>query len=34
MYDADVRMLRQDIEHGIRLAESFGLDVSDVHIPL
>jgi len=34
MYDTDVRMLRQDIEHGIRLAKSFGLDVSDVHIPL
>ncbi len=34
MYEADVRMLRQDIEHGIRLAKSFGLDVSDVHIPI
>ena len=34
MYDADVRMLRQDIEHGVRLAKSFGLDVTDVHIPI
>jgi hypothetical protein len=34
MYDTDVRMLRQDIEHGVRLAKSFGLDVSDVHIPI
>ena len=34
MYDTDVRMLRQDIEHGIRLAKCFGLDVSDVDIPI
>ena len=34
MYDTDVKMLRQDIEHGVRLAKSFGLDVSDVHIPI
>jgi 1,2-phenylacetyl-CoA epoxidase catalytic subunit len=34
MYDTDVKMLRQDIEHGVRLAKSFGLDVSDVEIPI
>ncbi len=34
MYDTDVRMLREDIENGIRLAKSFGLDVSGVRIPI
>jgi 1,2-phenylacetyl-CoA epoxidase catalytic subunit len=34
MYETDVRMLKQDIEHGVRLAESFGLDVSDVRMPI
>jgi hypothetical protein len=34
MYETDVRMLKQDIEHGVRLAESFGLDVSDVRVPI
>jgi len=34
MYETDVRMLRQDIEHGVRLAQSFGLDVSEVQIPV
>jgi hypothetical protein len=34
MYDTDVRMLREDIENGVRLAESFGLDVSEVRLPL
>jgi hypothetical protein len=33
MYDTDVRMLREDIEAGVRLAKSFGLDVSDVRLP-
>jgi hypothetical protein len=34
MHETDMRMLREDIEHGIRLAESFGLDVSDVELPV
>jgi hypothetical protein len=34
MYETDVRMLKQDIEHGVRLAESFGLDVSEVRMPI
>jgi 1,2-phenylacetyl-CoA epoxidase catalytic subunit len=34
MYEADVRMLKQDIEHGVRLAKSFGLDVSDIKLPI
>jgi hypothetical protein len=34
MYDTDVRMLKQDIEHGVRLAKSFGLDVSEVRMPI
>ena len=33
MYETDVRMLREDIEHGVRLAKSFGLDVSDIRLP-
>jgi hypothetical protein len=33
MRETDIRMLREDIEHGIRLAESFGLDVSGVELP-
>jgi hypothetical protein len=33
MYETDVRMLREDIEAGVRLAKSFGLDVSDVELP-
>ena len=33
MYDTDVRMLREDIEHGVRLAKSMGLDVSDIQLP-
>jgi 1,2-phenylacetyl-CoA epoxidase catalytic subunit len=34
MYDTDVRMLKQDIEHGVRLARSFGLDVSEIKLPI
>ena len=34
MYETDIRMLRQDIEHGARLAQSFGLDVGEVHISI
>jgi 1,2-phenylacetyl-CoA epoxidase catalytic subunit len=34
MRDTDVRRLREDIENGVRLANSLGLDVSDVQIPV
>jgi hypothetical protein len=34
MRETDMRMLREDLEHGVRLAESFGLDVSDVELPV
>ena len=34
MYETDVRMLKQDIEHGVRLARSFGLDVSKIQLPI
>ena len=34
MYDTDVRMLREDIENGVRLAQSFGLDVSEIELPV
>src|SRR5829696_2572163 len=33
MRDTDVRRLDEDLETGVRLATSLGLDVSDVHIP-
>jgi hypothetical protein len=33
MRETDIRMLREDLEHGVRLAQSFGLDVSDVEFP-
>jgi hypothetical protein len=33
MYDQDVRRLREDLEEGVKLAESLGLDVSDVQLP-
>jgi hypothetical protein len=34
MRDRDVQRLREDLEIGVRLAESLGLDVSDVELPL
>jgi hypothetical protein len=34
MYETDMRMLKQDIEHGVRLAKSFGLDVSEIQLPI
>jgi hypothetical protein len=34
MYETDIRMLRQDIEHGVRLARSMGLDVSEIRLPI
>jgi hypothetical protein len=33
MHDTDVRRLREDLDTGVRLATSLGLDVSDVQIP-
>jgi hypothetical protein len=33
MYEQDVRMLREDLERGIRLANSLGLDVSELELP-
>ncbi len=33
MRTADVARLRHEIEDGIRMAQSLGLDVSDIHIP-
>jgi 1,2-phenylacetyl-CoA epoxidase catalytic subunit len=34
MASRDAQRLREDIEQGVRLAESLGLDVSDVELPL
>ena len=34
MRETDVRMLKEDIEHGVRLAQSFGLDVSEIQVPV
>ena len=33
MYERDVQRLREDLEEGVKLAESLGLDVSDVELP-
>jgi hypothetical protein len=33
MESRDVQRLREDLEIGVRLAESLGLDVSDVEMP-
>jgi len=33
MRETDIRMLREDLEQGIRLANSLGIDVSDVELP-
>jgi hypothetical protein len=33
MRDADIRMLREDLEQGIRLAQSLGIDASDIVLP-
>jgi 1,2-phenylacetyl-CoA epoxidase catalytic subunit len=33
MRDTDVRMLKEDLEQGVRLANSLGIDVSDVQMP-
>jgi hypothetical protein len=34
MRETDVRMLREDLENGVRLAESLGLDVGEVELPV
>ena len=34
MRETDERMLREDIEHGVRLAQSFGLDVSRIDLTI
>jgi hypothetical protein len=33
MREADIRLLKEDLEQGVRLAESLGIDVSDVVFP-
>jgi hypothetical protein len=33
MRETDIRMLKEDLEHGVRLANSLGIDVSGVEIP-
>jgi len=33
MRSRDIERLREDIDIGVRLAESLGLDVSDVELP-
>src|SRR5205085_12444990 len=33
MRETDIRMLKEDLEHGVRLAKSLGLDVSGIELP-
>jgi hypothetical protein len=33
MRDRDIQMLRDDLEQGVRLASSLGIDVSDLEMP-
>ena len=33
MRETDIRMLKEDLEQGVRMAQSLGLDVSDVRLP-
>jgi hypothetical protein len=33
MHSRDVQRLREDLDDGVRLANSLGLDVSDVELP-
>jgi hypothetical protein len=33
MRDTDVRMLKEDLENGVRLAKSLGVDVSGIDLP-
>jgi hypothetical protein len=34
MRETDIRMLHDDIENGVRLANSLGLDVGDIQLPV
>jgi hypothetical protein len=34
MRAADIARLRSEVEHGVRLARSLGLDVGEVELPL
>ena len=34
MRETDIRMLKEDLEHGVRLAKSLGVDVSDIQLPV
>ena len=34
MRETDIRMLHDDIENGVRLANSLGLDVGDIQLPI
>jgi hypothetical protein len=33
MRETDIRMLKEDLEQGVRLANSLGIDVSDIELP-
>ena len=33
MHETDVRMLREDLENGIRLAKSLGIDPTGIELP-
>jgi hypothetical protein len=33
MRETDIRMLKEDLEHGVRLAKSLGIDVSGIELP-
>ena len=33
MRETDIRMLKEDLEQGVRLARSLGIDVSDIELP-
>ena len=33
MRETDIRMLREDLEQGIRLAKSLGIDPSGIELP-
>src|SRR5579885_1351140 len=33
MRETDIRMLKEDLENGVRLAKSLGIDVSDIELP-
>jgi hypothetical protein len=34
MHERDLERLKEDLEIGVRLAQSLGLDVSDVELPV